>query len=156
MTTLSTLSDELADAISRSTSTIVALPSGRLTLSGVYWRPGIVVTTIYVRPCRGEIMLMTPDGEAKPASLVGADPGTDIAVLRVDATDSPMPDLADLNALRLGHLVLAIGRSDDGNEIAGCGILASLGGAWQSWTGGHIDRLIPIYYEVALNIASRI
>jgi len=50
MTTLSTFSDELADAIGRSTSTIVALPSGRLTLSGVYWRPDIVVTTIDVIP----------------------------------------------------------------------------------------------------------
>jgi len=142
MTTLSTFSDELADAIGRSISTIVTLPSGRLTLSGVYWRPDIVVTTIDVRRCRGEITLMTPDGEAKPASLVGADPGTDIAVLRVDATDRPMPELADLDTLRLGHLVLALGRSDDGNARAHCGILASLGGAWQSWTGGYIDRLI--------------
>lgn len=142
MTTLSTFSDELADAISRSASTIVALPSGRLTLSGVYWRPGIVVTTVDVGRCRGEITVMTPDGEALPASLVGADPGTDIAVLRVDATDRPIPELANLDALRLGHLVLALGRSDDGNARAHCGILASLGGAWQSWTGGHIDRLI--------------
>jgi S1-C subfamily serine protease len=106
-------SDELADAISRSTSIIVALPSGRSMLSGVYWRPGIVVTTIDVRRCRGEITLMTQDGEAKAASLVGVDPGTDIAVLRVDATDSPMPELADLNALRLGHLVLALGLYSD-------------------------------------------
>lgn len=142
MTTLSTFSDEIATAIAQAASMVVALPSSRFTLSGVYWRSGIVVTTIDAARCRGEIAVMSAEGEAVPATLVGADPGTDIAVLRVDTTPVPTAELADLEALRLGHLVLALGRSDDGNVRASCGILASLGGEWQSWTGGQIERLI--------------
>ena len=142
MTTLSAFSDELANAIAQAAATVFTLPSGRFAISGVHWRPDIVVTTIDAVRCKGEMTLMTPQGEALPASVIGADPGTDIAVLRVDALDRPTVELGDLNTLRVGHLVLAVGRSDDGNVRASCGILASLGGAWQSWTGGQIDRLL--------------
>jgi S1-C subfamily serine protease len=142
MTTLSTFSDELATAIAQSANMIVTLPSGRFAISGVYWRSGIVVTTIDAVRCEGEMALMTADGEALRASVVGSDPGTDIAVLRVDAPNLPTAELGNLEALRVGHLVLAIGRSEDGNLRASCGMLASLGEEWQSWTGGQIDRLI--------------
>lgn len=142
MTTLSAFSDDLADAIAEAASIVVALPSGRFVMSGVHWRPGIVVTTIDAVRCSGDMALMTLTGEALPASVIGADPGTDIAVLRVEAPNLPTAELGSLDALRIGHLVLALGRSDDGNLRASSGILASLGGKWQSWTGGQIDRLI--------------
>jgi S1-C subfamily serine protease len=142
MTTLSAFSDELAEAIAYAASMIVTLPARRFTISGIHWRSGIVVTTVDAVRCRGEMALLTPDGEALSASIVGTDPGTDIAVLRVDAPDLPTAQLGDLDTLRVGHLVLAIGRSDDGNIQASSGILASLGGEWQSWTGGRIDRLM--------------
>jgi S1-C subfamily serine protease len=142
MTTLSDFSDELANAIAQVAPVIVTLPSGRFSISGVHWRSGIVVTTVDALRCKGEISLMTPEGEALSATVVGSDPGTDIAVLRVDAPELPTAELGDLNTLRVGHLVLALGRSDDGNVRASCGILASLGGEWQSWTGGRIERLI--------------
>jgi S1-C subfamily serine protease len=141
MTTLSDFSDELANAIAQVAPVIVTLPSGRFSISGVHWRSGIVVTTVDALRCRGEMTLMTSDGKALSATVVGSDPGTDIAVLRVDAPDLPIAELGDLETLRVGHLVLALGRSDDGVR-ASCGILASLGGEWRSWTGGRIDRLI--------------
>lgn len=141
MTTLSDFSDELANAIAQAAPMIVTLPSGRFSISGVHWRSGIVVTTVDALRCRGEMTLMTSDGKALSATVVGSDPGTDIAVLRVDAPDLPTAELGDLDTLRVGHLVLALGRLDDGVR-ASCGILASLGGEWQSWTGGRIDRLI--------------
>jgi S1-C subfamily serine protease len=142
MTTLSAFSDELAEAIAQAAPMIVTLPARRFTISGVYWRSGIVVTTVDAVRCRGEMALLTPDGEALSASIVGTDPGTDIAVLRVDAPDLPTAQMGDLDTLRVGHFVLALGRLDDGNIQASSGILASLGGEWQSWTGGRIDRLI--------------
>ncbi|MBD2070093.1 trypsin-like peptidase domain-containing protein [Leptolyngbya sp. FACHB-671] len=141
MTTLSDFSDELANAITQAAPMIVTLPSGRFAISGVHWRSGLVVTTVDAVRCKRDMTLMTPEG-ALSATVVGTDPGTDLAVLRVDAPDLPTAELGDLDTLRVGHLVLALGRSDDGNIRASCGILASLGGEWQSWTGGRIDRLI--------------
>ncbi|MBD1997708.1 trypsin-like peptidase domain-containing protein [Leptolyngbya sp. FACHB-541] len=141
MTTLSDFSDELANAIAQAAPMIVTLPSGRFAISGVHWRSGLVVTTVDAVRCKRDMTLMTPEG-ALSATVVGTDPGTDLAVLRVDAPDLPTAELGDLDTLRVGHLVLALGRSDDGNIRASCGILASLGGEWQSWTGGRIDRLI--------------
>lgn len=142
MTTLSDFSEELANAIAQAATAIVALPSGRFAISGVHWRSGIVVTTIDAVRCREELELLLPNGEALPARVVGADSGTDIAVLRVEAPNLPTIEPGDLDPLRIGHWVLAVGRSDDGTIRASSGILASLGGPWQSWTGGHIDRLI--------------
>ncbi|MBD2156156.1 trypsin-like peptidase domain-containing protein [Leptolyngbya sp. FACHB-16] len=142
MTTLSAFSEELANAIAQAATTIVALPSGRFAISGVHWRSGIVVTTIDAVRCREELELLLPNGEALPARVVGSDPGTDIAVLRVEASNLPTVELGESDTLRVGHLVLAVGRSDDGNIRASSSILSSLGGPWQSWTGGHIDCLI--------------
>jgi len=142
MTTLSSFSNEIADVIAQTAPAIVALPAGRYSISGVHWRSGIVVTTIDAVRCKEEMVLMTSNGEALPATVVGADSGTDIAVLRIDAPDLPTLESGDLDTLRVGHLVLALGRQEDGELWASSGILASLGGAWQSWTGGQIDRLI--------------
>lgn len=142
MTTLSTFSDELAEVIARSALSVVALPAHRCSISGVHWSPGVIITTIDAVRCREEIMVMTSTGEALSTSVVGSDAGTDIAVLRVDAPPLPVLEVGNLEALRVGHLVLAVGRLEDVHIQASCGILASLGGAWQSWTGGQIDRLI--------------
>jgi S1-C subfamily serine protease len=142
MTTLSAFSHELAKVISQSALTVVALPAKRCCVSGVHWSPGIIVTTIDAVRCQEEMTLMTSAGEVLPASVVGSDPGTDIAVLRVEAPNLPTLEVGNLEDLQVGHLVLAIGRLEDGNIQASCGILASLGREWQSWTGGQIDRLI--------------
>lgn len=142
MTTLSAFSDELASAIAQAAPSLVTVPSTRFSASGVYWSDGIVVTTIDAVRCKEEMAVLTPGGEALSASVVGSDPGTDIAVLRVDAPTLPVAQLGDLESLRVGHLVLAVARLEDGQLQASSGIVATLGGSWQSWTGGYIDRLI--------------
>lgn len=140
--TLSTFSDELAQILAQAAPWVMALPSSRFPMSGVHWRSGIVVATIDAVQCRGDLELLTSSGETVSASVVGADPGTDIAVLRVEAPNLPTAETGDLEALQVGHLVCALGRLEDGNVRASVGIVSSLGGEWQSWTGGNIDRLL--------------
>jgi S1-C subfamily serine protease len=76
-------------------------------------------------------------------SFVGRDSGTDLAVLRLEKASSGNPvALGDTTRLRVGQVVLAVGRSALGDLAASAGIVARLGDAWQSWRGGQIDRLL--------------
>jgi len=75
------------------------------------------------------------------ARLVGRDPATDLAVLRADASGLEAAPLADDEGLRVGHLVLSLGRP--GRTVqATLGIVSALGQAWRTMGGGQIDRYL--------------
>jgi S1-C subfamily serine protease len=82
-----------------------------------------------------------PDGQAVPATLVGRDPTTDLAVLRAEATGLAPAVSATADNLRVGHLVLALGRP--GKTVqATLGIVSALGQEWRTPAGGKIDRYL--------------
>lgn len=136
------LSTSIADTIDAVQGSVVAVDSGgRSSTSGVIWRPGIVVTTLHgVR--RREGIEVLHQGESMRASLLGADPSTDLAVLRISSDQvAPVESVTDPK-LRAGQVVLAVGRSRLGDISAACGIIARTGEAWRTWRGGQIDSLI--------------
>lgn len=74
------------------------------------------------------------------ASVAGHDPGTDIAVLKL-AADGPTPaQLGDAAQLRVGHVVLAVGRRGEEGLSASYGVVSAIAGPWRTWQGGRIDR----------------
>jgi S1-C subfamily serine protease len=74
------------------------------------------------------------------ASVAGRDPGTDIAVLKL-AADGPTPaQLGDAAQLRVGHVVLAVGRRGEEGLSASYGVVSAIAGPWRTWQGGRIDR----------------
>ena len=88
---------------------------------------------------------MLADGSASAATLVGVDPGTDVAVLRLESSQSVAPiELGDAAVVRPGHFVVAISRGTDGSLSASGGIVARTGGAWRTWRGGQVDRLVQL------------
>ena len=136
------LSTSIADTIEAVQESIIAVDGGgRSSTSGVVWRPGIVVTTLHgVR--RREGIEVLNQGEPIAASLLGADPSTDLAVLRL-ATEQLKPATSVTDAeVRAGQVVLAVGRSRMNDISAAWGIIARTGKAWRTWRGGHIDSLI--------------
>jgi S1-C subfamily serine protease len=86
------------------------------------------------------ITVTTPDGRSLPAVLTGRDPGTDLAVLTVKDAGSTSAALGDDGALRVGHMVLALGYG----PRASWGVIGALGPRWRSWRGGEIDRLVRL------------
>jgi S1-C subfamily serine protease len=138
---LASLSEQLADAVAQSASSVVAVHARpRLPSSGVHWRDGLVVTTEATVKRADGITVTLPDGARAEATLVGRDSGTDLALLRIPAGRLPAARLGDPGTLRPGHLVLALARSgDDGPRVA-FGAVSATGGAWRSWKGGEIDR----------------
>jgi S1-C subfamily serine protease len=90
------------------------------------------------------ITAVLADGSASAAALVGVDAGTDIAVLKLESTQTPGIELGDAAAVRAGHFVVAVSRGTEGSLSASAGIVARTGGAWRTWRGGHIDRLVQL------------
>jgi S1-C subfamily serine protease len=141
MQTLLALSNDLASAVERAARSVVAVHARpRLPSTGVHWRPGIVVTAEHTVRVEEQIRVAWPDGRTAPASLVGRDPGTDLAVLRIAEADWSVAEAPDGDDLKVGHLVLAVGYG----PRASWGVVSAVGGAWRTWRGGEVDRFIRV------------
>ena len=126
MDRLLALSDELAAAVAqagRSTFAVHARP--RLPSTGVHWRPGLVVTANHTVQADEGLTLTRPDGRSAAGTLVGRDPAHDLAVVSVEAADVPVAELADSDAVRVGHMMLALGSG----PRASWGVVSAIGAA---------------------------
>ncbi len=140
--TLAALSADIAQAVARigpSVAYVDAHP--RRDASGFAWDAHHVVTVDHAIDREDEIELRLADGATARAALVARDASTDIALLRTDATLEAAPRTS-LAAIAVGHLVLAVGRDEDGAPGASLGVVSSLDGPWRTWRGGEVDRFI--------------
>jgi S1-C subfamily serine protease len=136
------LSKQIAETIESVADSIVTVHGGgRSTSSGVVWRPGVIVT-VRQGLRRSDSLQVAQHGEPMNATLAGADAGTDLAVLRVDAGLAKAVETSGTEPARVGEIVLAVGRSALGDISASSGIVARLGSGWRTWRGGQIDSLI--------------
>ena len=140
---LAALSNELAAAVERTGKSVVAVHARpRFSSSGVFWRPGIIVTAEHTIRREEELTVTLPDGSNVSATLAGGDSGTDLAVLKVDAPGDPVqPAAADPVP---GNLALAIARSEDSGVNASMGIVSAVSGEWRTWRGGRLDHYIRL------------
>jgi|KBSMisStaDraftv2_1062788.scaffolds.fasta_scaffold166330_1 S1-C subfamily serine protease len=142
-------SDALATLVERVAVSTFAVRGRRGTLAtAVIWQPGLVVTAAHVfRRAPAAITLIGAEGQSVEATLVGLDSSTDIALFRLavtDATAFPPVATGDAAGVRAGQLVVAVGRSGEGDAIASSGIVNRAAGPWQTWLGGSLDRLIRL------------
>jgi len=121
---LRTLSNELAAAVERASQAVVGV-SGRPRLgsTGVHWRDGFVVTAHHTVHADEGITVIRPDGRTISATVAGRDPGSDVAVLKVDGLDGPAADIAPAESPRVGHIVLALGHG----PRASWGVVSAIG-----------------------------
>jgi S1-C subfamily serine protease len=141
---LTALSSELADVVGKVGNSVVAVDARpRFGSSGVIWRPGIVVTAEHTVRREEEITVTLPDGTSATASEVGRDPGTDLAVLKVEGASAGSLVVAAGEPVP-GNLALSIGRSPDSGVNATMGIVSAVSGSWRTWRGGRLDRYIRL------------
>ncbi len=137
------VSDSLANVVEEAQPWIVRV-SGRRRFgaTGMLWSAdGLIVTADHVIERPDDITIGLPDGRELQATLVGRDQGTDLALLKVDATGLAAAELRS-GPVKVGHLALALGRPRGDQVMASLGVVSAVGGTWRTWRGGSIEGVI--------------
>jgi S1-C subfamily serine protease len=138
------LSNDLAAAVERVGRSVVAIHARkRIPASGVHWRAGVIVAANHTIRKDEDITVTVAGGRTLAATLAGRDATTDIAVLRLDAKDLAAAEIGDSGSVKVGHLVLAVGRPGD-EVTASLGVVSAVGDEFRTWAGGTIDRFIRL------------
>jgi S1-C subfamily serine protease len=159
------LDNDLLDAYSQAVSSAVALvapavvhlevrqaarqgPSGRG--SGFFFTPdGLLLTNSHVVRGATEIRVTSQEGEQWDADVVGDDPDSDLALMRVGATRAPHVRFARSAQLRVGQIAIAIGNPLGFEHTVTAGIISAVGRSLRASTGRLIEAVIQT--DAALN-----
>jgi serine protease DegQ len=147
MSTLKDLSDDIAALVEKASKSVVRVDARRGRAgTGIVWDNGLVLTANHVVEQEDEIQVVV-DAKSTKATLVGRDPATDLALLKVEGLSAPAMARAKVEDLKPGQIVLAIGRP--GSLKATFGTISAVSSSWRGWRGSEIEHLIqtnaPLY-----------
>jgi S1-C subfamily serine protease len=149
---LDAYSRSIIDVVDRVGASVVSIHAGatrkdvfraRGAGSGVLVTPdGYLLTNHHVIESAREFRVTFVDGRSVAARAVGADPATDLAVLRAEGSGLPYSTLRETRDLRTGQLVVAIGNPLGFQSTVSAGVVSALGRSLRSRTGRLIEGVI--------------
>ena len=141
-TQLQDFSATLSGLVAATAASVVSVHSKGARSTGFVWRPGLIVTADDALAEEGEVQVSPRAGTSLSAHIVGRDPTTDVALLRIDRTDLPALTFA-AGSPAAGALAVLVGM-EDGTATAALGIVCLSGPPWRSLRGGEIDARIEL------------
>lgn len=138
---LNTFSSSLADAVALAAPAVVQVQGRRRPASGLVYAGDVVVTMVRALGREDGLHVRRHDGQTLEANLIGWDPTTSLAVLRVAGLDTEPIALATVPP-RVGHLAIAVGRSWSNAATASAGIISVIGGPLPTGRRRAIDQVL--------------
>jgi S1-C subfamily serine protease len=139
---LSKLSDAMANAVEvAGAGTVMVNGRRRLPASGIAFSSDLILTANHVLEREEDIPVILPDGSEFSSRLAGRDPGSDLAVLRLEKSVAELAIPASEEA-HVGQIVLALGRPSPNGIQASLGVVSAIGGPVRTGRGGLLERYI--------------
>lgn len=142
------LSGELAAVVESAAPGVVRVEGRRRSASsGVAWAAdGVIVASHHAVDAEENVPVGLHDGRTVPARVVGRDPGTDLAVLRTEATGLAVPRWDEGPASRVGHLVIGLSRPGR-TARARLGVVSAVAGEWRTPGGSRLESYLETDIE---------
>jgi S1-C subfamily serine protease len=141
MSTLTEFSEGLSAAVEKAGgSTILVDARKRYPASGIAYAEDLVLTADHVVTREENIKVILPDGKNLAATIAGRDPGSDLTVLRL--AEKALSAAKTSDTVKVGQLVLALGRPNTKGMQASWGIVTSISGPTRTFRGGMLDEYI--------------
>jgi S1-C subfamily serine protease len=138
--TLREFSDDLSAAVEKAgTSTILVDARKRYPASGIAFAEDLVLTADHV-VTKEDIKVGLPDGKTLSATVAGRDPGSDLALLKL--SEKALSAAKTSDDVKVGQLVLALGRPSNAGMQASWGIVTAISGPTRTFRGGMLDEYL--------------
>ena len=139
---LTALSEAMAEAVTKAgAATVMVNARRRFPASGIAYAADLILTADHVVERDDDISVVLPDGTQLKATVAGRDPGSDLAVLRLERSAASVAEPAPQDP-RVGQLALSLGRPTEEGIQASLGIVSAIGGPVRTGRGGLLDRYL--------------
>jgi S1-C subfamily serine protease len=138
---LTDFSNGLTSAVEKGgLSTVLVDARKRYPASGIALADDLVLTADHVVTREDGIKVVAADGKSLDATIAGRDPGSDLAVLRLP--EKVLTPAKTSDTVKVGQLVLALGRPNDAGIQASWGIVTAINGPTRTFRGGMLDEFV--------------